>query len=150
VKKVTLLALFSLIALGGTLFFTRPNERDYAVYLSEQVGDRVESSLCRPEDFSTWLGKIGEALSKACEGIVSGGETLTQEDVQKIIIENTDYGNRLFFSTYITETPFGNYRAFGFFNRFIIREQTDQAADPPTNQTTEQRVSNRGFLTEGL
>lgn len=128
-KKVTYIAIFSLIALSGALFFTRPNEQDYAVYLSEQLGEQVEDSVCRPEDFSTWLGKVGEALSKACEGIVSGTEALTKEDVQQIIIDNTDYNNRILFSTYITQTPFGNYRAFGLFNRFIIQEQAEEITE---------------------
>ena len=128
-KVISSLAFFSLIALGGTLFFTRPDEEDYAAYLSEQMGDQVEASLCRREDFSVWLGRVGEALSNACEGILAGSEALTEEELQQVIIENTEYGNRIFFSTYITETPFGSYRAYGIFNRFIIQEQTEEATE---------------------
>lgn len=117
------LALLSLVALGGTLFITNPTEEDYAQYLSQTLSDEVEGSLCRPEGFSEWLGKVGEALSKACQGIIAGGESLSQDEIQSIIIENTDYKNRIFFSTYISETPFGNYRAIGVFNRFILRDQ---------------------------
>ena len=126
-SSIALLLLFSSVTASVALFFTRPDEKDYAIYLSEQIGDRVEASVCRPEDFSEWLGRVGEALSKACEGILASGETLSQEEVQQLIIDNTDYINRILFSTYVTETPFGNYRAFGLFNRFIVREQTEQA-----------------------
>ena len=128
-KVISSVALLSLLALGGTLFVTRPDEKDYAAFLSEQMADRVEASVCQPEEFSKWLGRVGEALSKACEGIVAGGESLSQAEVQQLIIDNTDYSNRIFFSTYITETPFGNYRAFGLFNRFIIKEQTDESTE---------------------
>jgi hypothetical protein len=122
-KMFSFLALLSLVALGGVLFITNPTEEDYAQYLSQTLSDEVEGSLCQPEGFSEWLGKVGEALSKACQGIIAGGESLSQDEIQSIIIENTDYKNRIFFSTYISETPFGNYRAIGVFKRFILRDQ---------------------------
>lgn len=128
-KVISSIALLSIVALGGTLFMTRPDEKDYAAYLAEQMADRVESSICQPDEFSKWLGKVGEALSRACEGLVAGGESLSKEEVQQLIVDNTDYSNRIFFSTYITETPFGNYRAFGLFNRFIVKEQTDETTE---------------------
>jgi hypothetical protein len=124
-KIIPWFVLFSLVALGGTLFITNPSEEDYAQYLSQTLSEEVKGSLCQPEQFSEWLGKVGEALSKACQGLVAGGESLSQEEIQAIIIENTDYKNRIFFSTYISETPFGNYRAIGLFNRFILREQQE-------------------------
>jgi Domain of unknown function (DUF4359) len=122
-KMFSFLALLSLMALGGVLFITNPTEEDYAQYLSATLSDEVEESLCQPEGFSEWLGKVGEALSKACQGIIAGGESLSQEEIQALIIDNTDYKNRILFSTYISETPFGNYRAIGVFNRFILRDQ---------------------------
>ena len=126
VKKITALISLSLALIGAAMIVTRPDEEDYAAYLSEQMATRVEASLCRPDDFSQWLGRVGEALSSACEGILSGGESLSKEEVQRLIIDNTDYNNRIFFSTYVTETPLGSYRALGLLNRFIIREQVDQ------------------------
>ncbi|MFK8185469.1 MAG: DUF4359 domain-containing protein [Phormidesmis sp.] len=128
-KVLASLALLSLVTLGGTLFLTRPNEEDYAAFLAEQMADRVETSVCQPDEFSKWLGKVGEALSRACEGLIAGGESLSKEEVQQLIIDNTDYSNRILFSTYITETPFGNYRAFGLFNRFIIKEQIEETTE---------------------
>ncbi|MEM6449924.1 MAG: DUF4359 domain-containing protein [Cyanobacteria bacterium P01_D01_bin.105] len=122
-KVISSIALLSLIALGATLFLTRPDDDDYALYLAEQMADNVEASVCQPDEFSKWLGKVGEALSRACEGLVAGGESLTKEEIQQLIIDNTNYQNRVLFSTYMTETPFGNYRAFGVLNRFIIKEQ---------------------------
>jgi hypothetical protein len=122
-KLFSSLALLSLVALLGTLFITNPSEEDYAQYLSQTLSDEVEGSLCQPEGFSEWLGKVGEALSKACQGIIAGGESLSQEEIQALIIDNTNYKNRILFSTYISETPFGNYRAIGVFNRFILRDQ---------------------------
>lgn len=127
-KVVPSLALLSLVALGGALFFTNPDEADYAQYLSQTVGDEVEASVCRPEGFAEWLGRVGEAISQACQGLVAGGESLSQAEIQEIIIENTEYKNRVFFSTYITQTPFGDYRAIGFFNRFVL-EQSEEAAE---------------------
>ncbi len=121
-KLFSSLALLSLVALLGTLFITNPTEEDYAQYLSARLVDKVEGSVCQPEGFSEWLGKVGEAISKACQGIVAGGESLSQEDIEAIIIDTTDYKNRVLFSTYDSETPLGNYRAIGIFNRFILRE----------------------------
>ena len=124
-KVVPSLALLSLAALGGALFFTNPSEEAYAQYLSQTAADEVEASVCQPEGFAEWLGKVGEAISQACTGLVAGGERLSQAEVQEIIIENTEHKNRILFSTYLTETPFGDYKAIGFFNRFIIEEQKE-------------------------
>ncbi|MGD1865647.1 MAG: DUF4359 domain-containing protein [Phormidesmis sp.] len=121
-KIASTLTLLSLAALGGALAFTNPNEDDYAAFLSKTVTIEAQETLCAPEEFSTWLGKIGEALSTACQGILAGGETLSENEVQNIIKDSTDYNNRFLFSTFDTETPFGNYRAIGVFNKFIISE----------------------------
>ncbi|MEL6158262.1 MAG: DUF4359 domain-containing protein [Cyanobacteria bacterium J06554_11] len=121
-KLVPAIALLSIAALGGTLALTNPNEDDYAAYLSQTVSADVQVALCDPEGFSNWLGKVGEALSNACQGLLSNGEKLSAEEVRDLIKENTEYANRIFFSTYITETPFGNYRAIGVFDRFILKE----------------------------
>ncbi|MEL6468445.1 MAG: DUF4359 domain-containing protein [Cyanobacteria bacterium J06623_4] len=126
-KLAPTLALLSLAALGGALAFTNPNEDDYATYLSERVNADVQVALCDPEGFSNWLGRVGEALSSACQGLLSGGEKLSAEEVQDLIKENTEYANRILFSTYITETPFGNYRAIGVFDRFILRENETES-----------------------
>ncbi|MEL6489469.1 MAG: DUF4359 domain-containing protein [Cyanobacteria bacterium J06621_3] len=128
-KIGTTLALVSLAALGGALFFTNPNEDDYAAYLSSQVTVEARTALCAPEEFSDWLGKVGEALSSACQGVLSGGGRLSEDEVQGLIKENTDYKNRFLFSTYDTETPFGNYRAIGVFDRFILSGTPGEAAE---------------------
>ncbi|MEO1792446.1 MAG: DUF4359 domain-containing protein [Cyanobacteria bacterium J06629_19] len=120
-KIAPALALVSVAALGGALLFTNPNEDDYASYLSQEMTIEAQNALCAPEGFSNWLGKVGEALSSACQGILAGGEALSKEEVQELIKENTDYKNRFLFSTYDTQTPFGNYRAIGVFDRFILR-----------------------------
>lgn len=125
-KVVPSIALFSLVALGGVLLITNPNEADYARYLSSTVADEVEASVCQPEGFSEWLGRVGEAISKACQGVVAGSESLTAEEVQDLIVTNTERKNRLLFSTYETETPFGNYKAIGFLDRFMLQEQTEE------------------------
>ena len=127
-KVVPSLVLLSITALGGALFFTNPSEEDYAQYLSQTAADKVEASVCQPDGFSKWLGKVGEAISQACTGLVAGGESLSQAEVQDIIIENTEYKNRILFSTYVTETPFGDYKGIGFFNKIIIEEQTEVEA----------------------
>lgn len=119
-KIASTLALLSIAALGGALFFTNPNEDDYASYLSQEITIEAQNALCDPEGFSNWLGKVGEALSSACQGILAGGEALSEAEVQDLIKENTDYQNRFLFSTYDTQTPFGNYRAIGVFDRFIL------------------------------
>ena len=124
-KTVPSLALLFLLALGSALFVTNPNEEDYAQYLSQTVADRTEESMCQPEGFSEWLGKVGEALSKVCQGVITGGERLSEEDIQELIITNTEYNNRFLFSTYITESPLGDYRAIGVFNKFFLREQPE-------------------------
>jgi hypothetical protein len=121
--------LLSLVAVGGAFAITNPNEEDYADFLSTTMADRVQSSLCQPEGLSEWLGRVGEALSQACEGIVAGSESLTDEEIQQLIVDNTDYKNRILFSTYVTETPFGNYRAIGYLNRFTVREQQNNAQE---------------------
>jgi len=128
-KLAPTLALLSLAALGGTLAFTNPNEDDYAAYLSKTVTVEAQATLCSPEDFSTWLGKIGEALSSACQSILAGGEKLSEDQVQEIIKDSTEYKNRFLFSTYDTETPFGNYRAIGLFDRFIISSSEETATE---------------------
>lgn len=122
-KKIVPSLALSLLALGSALFVTNPNEEDYAQYLSQTVADQTEESMCQPEGFSQWLGKVGEALSKVCQGVIAGGERLSEEDIQELIITNTEYKNRFLFSTYITESSLGNYRAIGVFNKFFLREQ---------------------------
>jgi hypothetical protein len=123
------LALLSLIALGGALIITNPNEDDYAAYLSERVSTEAKVALCDPESFTNWLGKVGAALSQACQGLLSGGETLSETEVQALIKNNTEYQNRLFFSTYITQTPFGNYRAIGVFDRFVLQPEEANSSE---------------------
>lgn len=125
-KIASTLALLSLVALGGALTFTNPNEDDYAAYLSDNITIEAQNSLCDPEGFSNWLGKVGEALSGACQGLLAGGGQLSETEVQDLIKENTDYKNRFLFSTYDTVTPFGSYRAIGVFNRFILRENVER------------------------
>ena len=116
------LVLLSIAAIGGTLAFTNPDEDDYAMYLSQTVNTEVQVALCDPEGFSNWFGKVGEALSGACQSLLSNGEKLSAEEVQGLIKENTTYKNRILFSTYNTETPFGDYKAIGVFNRFFLEE----------------------------
>ena len=124
------LALLSVAAVGSVLAFTNPSEDDYAAYLSQQVNAEVQVALCDPEGFSNWLGKVGEALSEACQGLLSGGEKLSAEEVQDIIKENTEHSNYVLFSTYITETPFGDYRAIGIFDRFFLEASEEEAPVP--------------------
>ena len=124
-KIVPSLAILSLLALGGALFITNPNEEDYAQYLSQTVADRTEESMCQPEGFSEWLGKVGEAISKACQGVITGGKRLSEDDIRELIITNTEYNNRFLFSTYITKSPLGDYRAIGVFNKFFLHEQSE-------------------------
>ncbi len=115
------LALLSLLALGGALAVTNPNEDDYAAYLSQTVSAEAQVALCDQEGFTNWLGRVGAALSQACQGLLAGGETLSENEVQGIIKDSTEYKNWLFFSTYVTQTPFGDYKAIGVFERFILR-----------------------------
>lgn len=128
-KIGTTIALLSLAALGGALFFTNPNEDEYASYLSDQITVEAQTALCAPEEFSNWLGKVGEALSSACQGILTGGGRLSEDDVQALIKENTDYKNRFLFSTFDTQTPFGSYRAIGVFDRFILSGSPGEDAE---------------------
>lgn len=121
-KFGSFIALLSLTALGGTLAVTNPSEEDYAQYLSESVTGEAQVAVCQPEEFSQWLGKVGEVISEACQGAIASGQTLSAAETQALIMDSTEYQNRVFFSTYITETPFGNYRAIGVFNRFFLRE----------------------------
>lgn len=123
-KLTSSFALLSLAALGGMLFFTNPSEEDYAEYLSQTLTEEAQLALCQPEGFAEWLGKVGEALSGACEGLIAGGGSLSQEDLQTLIIDSTDYKNRVLFSTYTTETPFGSYEGIGLFNRFFLKGTT--------------------------
>ncbi len=135
-KITSTLTLLSVAALGGTLFFTNPNEADYADYLSQEIAVETQNSLCDPEGFSNWLGKVGEALSSACQGILAGGEQLSATEVQALIKENTDYQSYYLFSTYDTQTPFGNYRAIGAFDRFILQEGTESTTEiEPDSET---------------
>lgn len=121
------LALLSLLALGSALAITNPDEDDYAAYLSQRVSTEAQVALCNPEGFTNWLGRVGAALSEACQGLLAGGEALSENEVQALIKSNTEYQNRLFFSTYITQSPLGNYRAIGVFNRFVLQPQeTDE------------------------
>ncbi len=115
-------ALLSLIALGGTLVVTNPSEEDYAQYLLESVTGEAQVAVCQPEGFSQWLGKVGEVISEVCQEAIASGQSLSADETQALIMDNTEYSNRVFFSTYITETPLGNYRAIGVFNRFFLRE----------------------------
>ena len=130
------LALLSLLALGGALIITNPNEDDYAAYVSQTVSTEAQVALCDPEGFTNWLGKVGAALSQACQGLLAGGETLSQSEVQGIIKDSTEYQNWLFFSTYATQTPFGDYKAVGVFDRFILRPVGSQpeTANEYTNE----------------
>lgn len=118
-KMVSSLALLSLVALGGALVITNPTKEDYATYLSQTMSDEAQASLCQPEGFSEWLGKIGEALSGACQEVIAGGKNLSAAEIQATLVANTERQERFFFSTYETETPFGNYKAIGVFDRFI-------------------------------
>lgn len=127
------LALLSLLALGGALIITNPSEDDYATFLSQRVSTEAQVALCDPEGFTNWLGRVGAALSQACQGLLAGGETLSESEVQSIIRDSTEYRNWLFFSTYVTQTPFGDYKAIGVFDRFILN-----AVDSEPETTSEQ------------
>lgn len=118
-KAFSSLALLSLVALGGALFVTNPTKEDYAAYLSQTMSAEAQASLCQPEGFAEWLGKIGEALSGACRGAIATGNSLSAAEIQQALTENTERQERYLFSTYETETPFGRYKAIGVFNRFV-------------------------------
>lgn len=147
-KLGSALALLSLAALGGALAFTNPNEDDYAAYLSQTVSTEVQVALCDPEGFSNWLGRVGEALSQACQGILAGGEQLSEAEVQNVIKENTKYSNYVLFSTYITDTPFGDYRAIGVFDRFFLEESEENLEETPVPNDGADEA--RGRRTVGL
>lgn len=132
-KIVSTLAFLSLIALGGTLVVTNPSEEDYAQYLSESVTTETQVALCQPEGFSEWLGKVGEALSGACQGLIGGGQSLSEAEIEETILANTDYKNYGVFSTYITRSPLGNYRTIGVFDRFVTRETNNGEASKPVD-----------------
>jgi hypothetical protein len=116
------ITLVSIAALGGALYLTNPTEEDYAQYLSQTLSTDAQVSLCQPEGLSEWLGRVGEAISNACESAIAGGQSLSAQETQALIVENTEYSNRIFFSTYITQTPLGDYRAIGALNRFWLRD----------------------------
>ncbi len=118
-KIFSSLALLSLVALGGALVVTNPTKEDYAAYLSQTMSTEAQASLCQPEGFAEWLGKVGEMLSEACRGAIAGGNSLSAAEIQQALAENTERQERYFFSTYETETPFGRYKAIGVFNRFV-------------------------------
>lgn len=118
-KIFSSLALLSLIALGGALVVTNPTKEDYAAYLSQTMSAEAQASLCQPKGFAEWLGKIGEALSGACQGVIASGNSLSAAEIQAAVATNTERQERYFFSTYETETPFGKYRAIGVFDRFV-------------------------------
>ncbi|MEL6354158.1 MAG: DUF4359 domain-containing protein [Cyanobacteria bacterium J06627_28] len=115
------LTLIAIAALGGTLAFTNPNEDDYAVFLSDAVNEKVQEEICNSGRLSEWLGRVGDALSGVCQNVVTSGGKLSEREVQTFIKDNTDYNNRFFFSTYTTDLPFGTYRGFAVFNKFILR-----------------------------
>ncbi|MBE9064345.1 DUF4359 domain-containing protein [cf. Phormidesmis sp. LEGE 11477] len=127
-KPVPAIALLSLLALGAASIITNPNENDYADYLAQNISVETKETLCNPEGFSNWLGKVGAVISEACQGIVTGGKALTEDELQTIIKDETEYKNRLFFSTYDTQMPIGDdYRAVGIFGQFILQEQASEA-----------------------
>ena len=121
-KLASSLALLSLLGLGGALVVTNPTKEDYATYLSQTMSIEAQAVWCQPERSSEWLGRVGEALSRACRGLVAGGSNLSAAEIQETLLANTERKERFLFSTYETETPFGNYRAIGIFDRFIPQE----------------------------
>ncbi|MGB3292235.1 MAG: DUF4359 domain-containing protein [Phormidesmis sp.] len=98
---------------------TNPTKEDYAAYLSQTLSEEAQVSLCQPEGFSEWLGKVGEVLSGACQEVIAGGKRLSAAEIQETLVANTERKERFFFSTYETKTPFGSYQAIGVFDRFI-------------------------------
>jgi len=125
-KIVSAVALASLVALGGAVVFTNPSEAKYAEYFSKTATLQTQDSLCQPKEFSEWLGKVGEILSDACEGIISGGSSLSDEEIKEIILDNTEYNNRVVFSTYITDTPVGEYRTIGALGQFYTNQPSEK------------------------
>ena len=121
-KLASSLALLSLLSLGGALVITNPTKQDYAAYLSQTISSEAQVALCQPEGFSEWLGKVGEALSGACQEVIAGSQSLSDAEIQETLVANTERKERFFYSTYETEMPFGNYRAIGIFDRFIPQE----------------------------
>lgn len=139
-KIASTLALLSIAALGGALFLTNPNEEDYAAYLSQEITVEAQSELCDPERFSNWLGRVGEALSSACQSVLAGGGQISEVETQELIKENTDYSNYYLFSTYDTQTPFGNYRAVGAFDRFVLQPGTETTTESAPEAAVETEV----------
>ena len=121
-KLASSLVLLSLLGLGGVLIVTNPTKEDYATYLAQTMSIEAQAAWCQPEKSSEWLGRVGEVLSKACQGLVAGGSNLSAAEIQETLLANTERKERFLFSTYETETPFGSYGAIGVFGRFIPQE----------------------------
>lgn len=116
-KVIPLILTVSVAALGGTLFFTNPTEADYAQYASQTLAEEVQASLCAAENgIPPLLERLDQAISGFCEKTV--GRLLSSDQVQEVLLENTERKNRFFFSTYETTFPNQTYKSVGLFNRF--------------------------------
>ena len=120
------LTLISIAALGGALAFTNPNEDEYAVFLADAVNVKVQEEICNSGKLSEWLGRVGDALSGICQNVVTSGGELSEKEGQTFIKDNAAYDKRIFISTIAPALPFGTYKGFAVFNKFILQPVEEQ------------------------
>ena len=118
-KLISAIAALSITALGGTLFVTNPTKADYGEYAAQTLTDEVQDFLCRPGNAGSVppiSARIDRAISGLCDRTI--GNILSSEDVQDVLLTNTERKNRFIFSTYETTFPDRTYKTVGVLGRF--------------------------------
>lgn len=119
VKLISAIAAITITALSGALFATNPTEADYADYAAQTLSDEVQDFLCRPDNAGSIppiSTRIDRAISGLCERTI--GSLLSSEEVQEVLLTNTERKNRFLFSTYETTFPDRTYKTIGAFGQF--------------------------------
>ncbi|MFB2975814.1 DUF4359 domain-containing protein [Microseira sp. BLCC-F43] len=94
-------ALVGLLAVvGGAMAIANPSQPQYEEYAIAQLTGYLKDNVCTqaPKDF-------GEVLPSYCTSLVDVG----RPQLQKMISENTDQLNFIFFSIYRTELSIGPF-----------------------------------------
>jgi hypothetical protein len=105
----------ALVALGGVLAATNPNQESYEAFATQQLTIYLEKNLCEQSAQEMGLGSTCRSLLQSNQGKIA-----------EFVADNTQRQNFIFFSLYTTDLsltsflPSYHFETAGFLHQFHV------------------------------
>lgn len=124
------IAILSGTALVSALVVTNPSEADYANFVSQTLDREAKAYLCEAEGIPPLSERLDGLIGNLCEQFVN--RVVSADQLQQLLMENTQRQNRWLWSTYQTRLPTKTYRFIGILGKFYPYRRDESAASPST------------------